>query len=244
MSGINGMSGNITQLPGLNNQRATSSQGTENASGTDAVSSISPFSLQNTASNSAAEMSDLTSQSEALTGQLSNSIMAMLLELQETSAATDGSSSFDAQQLFSDMDTDSDGTLTKTEFMEAAPDGVSDEMSENLWNMMAGSETESMSEDDYLAAMKPPGGMPPKGQGGGTDGMTTTAGSATAEDGTFDPLDTNEDGVVSLSEIMAAAPEDATPSQSSLPDNSSATTNEIDPRSESFNSKLMAQVIS
>lgn len=241
MSNINGTGGNITQISGVNNQRANSSQSTGSAFGAEAFGSASPFSLQNTGANSAAEMSDLTSQSEALTGQLSNSIMAMLLELQQTSAATDGSSSFDAQQLFSDMDTDGDGTLTKTEFMEAAPEGASDEMSENLWNLMAGSETDSMSEDDYLAAMKPPGGMPPKGQGGEIGSMTTTAGSAMAEDGTFDPLDTNEDGIVSLSEIMAAAPQDASPSQSSLP---STPSDEINSGSENFNSKLMAQVIS
>ncbi|WP_033068555.1 EF-hand domain-containing protein [Thalassospira australica] len=240
MSNINGTGGNITQIQGLNNQRANAPQDTDGAFGTEAFGSYSSFSLQNTGANSAAEMSDLTSQSEALTGQLSNSIMAMLLELQQTSTATDGSSSFDAQQLFSDMDTDGDGTLTKTEFMEAAPEVASDEMSENLWNLMAGSETDSMSEDDYLAAMKPPGGMPPKGQDGEIGGMTTTAGSAMAEDGTFDPLDTNEDGTVSLSEIMAVAPQDASPSQSSLP---SSTSDEINSGSENFNSKLMAQVI-
>lgn len=187
-------------------------------------------------------MSDLTSQSEALTGQLSDSIMSMLLELQETSTTTDGNSSFDAQQLFSDMDTDGDGTLTKDEFMAAAPDDVSDEMSENLWSLMASSDAEAISEDDYLAAMTPPAHTTASDEDNTANDMMAGMANALGEDGTFDPLDTNEDGVVSLSEIMAAAPQDASPSQSSLPDNSTST--EMDPRNESFGSKLMAQVIS
>lgn len=242
MSGINSMSGSIAQILGQNSQNANSSQGTDGSSGTEAFGNFSFFSLQASASNNADVMSDLTSQSEALTGQLSDSILSMLLELQENSTTTDGNSSFDAQQLFSDMDTDGDGTLTKDEFMAAAPDDVSDEMSENLWSLMAGSDAEAISEDDYLAAMTPPAHTVASDEDKTADDMLEGMANALDEDGTFDPLDTNEDGIVSLSEIMAAAPQDASPSQSSLPDNSTST--KMDPRNESFGSKLMAQVIS
>jgi len=242
MSGINSMSDSIAQILGQNSQNANSSQGTNGSSGTEAFGNFSFFSLHASASTTADAMSDLTSQSEALTGQLSDSILSMLLELQETSTTTDGNSSFDAQQLFSDMDTDGDGTLTKDEFMAAAPDDASNEMSENLWSLMAGSDAEAISEDDYLAAMTPPAHTAASDEDKNAGDMMAGIANALGEDGTFDPLDTNEDGVVSLSEIMAAAPQDASPSQSSLPDNSTST--EMDPRNESFGSKLMAQVTS
>ncbi|MDG4719838.1 MULTISPECIES: EF-hand domain-containing protein [Thalassospira] len=259
MSGISSMSGSIAQILSQNSQAAGSSKGSDDASSLEGLGGFSLLAMSGGTSGASDAMGDLTSQSEAITGQLSDSIMSMLLELQETSTTTDGNSSFDAQRLFSDMDTDGDGTLTKDEFMAAAPDDVTSEMSENLWNVMAGSEAESISEDDYLASMMPPSGaMPASGDSAGTDedSMLNSMAAAMGPDGTFDPLDTNEDGMVSLSEIMAAAPQDATPSQSSLPDNSSSSdTDAINEQSssnaqgfdierETFGSKLLAQVIS
>lgn len=259
MSGISGMGGNIAQLLGQNGQNANSTSGTDTVSGAEAFGSFALFSLQNSGENSSDAMTELTSKSEAITGQLSDSILSMLMELQETSTTTDGNSSFDAQQLFSDMDADGDGTLTKDEFMSAAPDDVSEEMSENLWNVMAGSDSDSISEEDYLAAMTPPpGAITAEETESRSDETLTGYAAPPGEDGTYDPLDTNEDGVVSFSEIMAAAPVDATPSASSLPDVSNEAeptevaaeqseqpaTTPLDPRNESFSNKLMAQVIS
>ena len=266
MSGISGMSGSIAQILGQNSQAANSSKNSEGSSDIEAFGGFTLFDLQSSASSSSNAMSEFTSQSEAVTGQLSDSIMSMLLELQETSTTTDGNSSFDAQRIFSDMDSDGDGTLTKDEFMAARPDDVSEDMSENLWNVMAGSDAESISEEDYLASMAPPSGSVTANDDDTetmADSMINGMFAAMGEDSTFDPLDTNEDGTVSLSEIMAAAPQDPTPSQSSLPDNSSeaesetgnieqaetsdetrSTTDGFDLRNETFGSKLMAQVIS
>ena len=222
MSGISSMSGSIAQILSQNSQSANSSTGSDGSSGIEAFGGFSLYALQGSGSTGTDSMSEMTSQSEAITDQLSDSIMSMLLELQETSTTTDGNSSFDAQRLFSDMDTDGDGTLTKDEFMASAPDGVSDEMSENLWNVMAGSDAQSISEDDYLASMTPPSGaVISSDDSSSEDTVMNSMLASMGSEGTYDPLDTNEDGVVSLSEIMAAAPQDATPSQSSLPDNSS-----------------------
>ncbi|KZB59901.1 MULTISPECIES: EF-hand domain-containing protein [Thalassospira] len=221
MSGISSMSGSIAQILSQNSQSANSSTGSDGSSGIEAFGGFSLYALQGSRSTGTDSMSEMTSQSEAITGQLSDSIMSMLIELQETSTTTDGNSSFDAQRLFSDMDTDGDGTLTKDEFMASAPDGVSDEMSENLWNVMAGSDAQSISEDDYLASMTPPSGAVISSDDSSEDTVMNSMLASMGSEGTYDPLDTNEDGVVSLSEIMAAAPQDATPSQSSLPDNSS-----------------------
>ncbi|WP_430474435.1 hypothetical protein ACQ0MK_00965 [Thalassospira lucentensis] len=264
MSGINGMSGSIAQILGQNGQSANASQGSDSTSGVEAFGGFPPFNLQNSDVSSTGAMSELTSQSEAVTGQLSNSIMSMLLELQETSTTTDGNSSFDAQLLFSDMDTDDDGTLTKDEFMAAAPEDVTEEMPENLWDVMAGSDAESISEDDFVASMKPPTGAMPATQSGETDSVMAGVATAVGEDGTYDPLDTNEDGVVSLSEIMAAAPQEASPSDSTSQTGQNADTADqtttsatlaenfsdnkpiasgLDPHTETFGNKLMAQVI-
>ncbi|MBX2829848.1 MAG: EF-hand domain-containing protein [Rhodospirillales bacterium] len=262
MNGINGMNSSIAQILGPNSQSASSSQSSDSASGVEAYGGFAPFNLQDSGATNSDTLSELTSQSEAVTGQLSNSIMSMLLELQETSTTTDGSTGFDAQQLFSDMDTDGDGTLTKDEFMAAAPDDVTEEMSENLWNVMAGSDAESISEDDYLASMTPPTGAMPATQSDEADSVMAGVATAVGEDGTYDPLDTNEDGVVSLSEIMAAAPQEASPSdrnseskqdalsetvnteqRADVPRDGQPMTDGIDPRNEAFGSKLMAQVI-
>ncbi len=165
-------------------------------------------------------------------------------------SATDGD--FDAQQLFDDLDTDDDSTLTKDEFLAGKPDDVSDEMAENLWSMMAGSEAESISQDDYLTSMAPPPGVTTTTATAdeSTDSSSGGDSAATADTESYDPLDTNEDGIVSLAELMAAAPADETPSASSLPDTSSQTSSTGDDAAATigngatpFDNRLMAQLM-
>nr|WP_282101985.1 EF-hand domain-containing protein [Thalassospira xiamenensis] len=159
-------------------------------------------------------------------------------------SATDGD--FDAQQLFDDLDTDDDGTLTKDEFLAGKPDDVSDEMAENLWSMMAGSEAESISQDDYLTSMAPPPSatmtMATADESTGSSSGGDSA--ATSDTESYDPLDTNEDGIVSLAELMAAAPADETPSASSQTSSKGddATTT-VGNGATPFDNRLMAQLM-
>lgn len=206
MTGISGANGGIAQILGQNGKNTGASRDSDSTSGIEAFGSFSLFSLQDSKVSGADQMSELASQSEDITGQLSDSIMSMLLELQETSTSTDGNSTFDAQQLFSDMDRDGDGILTRDEFMADAPDDVTEEMSENLWNIMAGSDSESMSEEDFVAHMAPPpaGGGADKAANN-ADNVLAAATAALENNENFDPLDTNEDGIVSLAELMAAS---------------------------------------
>lgn len=252
MSGIDSLSASLAQIFSQT-QSTGSSQSTESSSGVEGIGAFALTSAQSTASTQAVDaVSEIASSEQGSVDQLSDQIKAMLLEMQESTdtSATDGD--FDAQQLFDDLDTDDDGTLTKDEFLAGKPDDVSDEMAENLWSMMAGSEAESISQDDYLTSMAPPPGATTTAATAdeGTDSSSGGDSAATADTESYDPLDTNEDGIVSLAELMAAAPADETPSASSLPDTSSQTSSTGDDAAATigngatpFDNRLMAQLM-
>ena len=110
-------------------------------------------------------------------------LQALLEAMSGGTASQTGVSSDDA---FAALDTDSDGSLTQAEFDAGRPSG-----------------------DGAQASGMPPGGAGgaggPRGAGGpGGPGGAGGAGS-TSETTTYDPLDTNEDGVVSLTERLAGA---------------------------------------
>jgi hypothetical protein len=242
MSGINSLSASLAQIFSQT-QSTGSSQSTESSSGVEGIGAFAPTSTQGTASTQAVDaVSEIASSGQGSVDQLSDQIKAMLLEMQESTdkSATDGG--FDAQQLFDDLDTDDDGSLTKDEFLAGKPDDVSDEMAENLWSMMAGSDAKSISQDDYLTSMAPPPGATTatatadESTGSSSDGDS----AATSDTESYDPLDTNEDGIVSLAEIMAASPANETASVSST-SNDAATTTSNGPIP--FDNRLMAQLM-
>ena len=104
-------------------------------------------------------------------------LQALLEAMSGGTASQTGVSSDDA---FAALDTDGDGSLTQAEFDAGRPS------------------------DDGAQA----GGMPPGGAGGprGAGGPGGAGGAGgTSETTTYDPLDTNEDGVVSLTERLAGA---------------------------------------
>ena len=104
-------------------------------------------------------------------------LQALLEAMSGGTASQTGVSSDDA---FAALDTDGDGSLTQAEFDAGRPSG------------------------DGAQA----GGMPPGGAGGprGAGGPGGPGGAGgTSETTTYDPLDTNEDGVVSLTERLAGA---------------------------------------
>jgi Ca2+-binding EF-hand superfamily protein len=126
-----------------------------------------------------------------------------LLQAQEESSS---GSNF-ASQILSDLDTDDDGALSLDEFLAGAPDAESgDEASlagaEALFNQIDTDGDGSLTEDE-LAASTPPAAPP----AGGAEGAGGGGGSSAAsEEEDYDPLDTNEDGVVSQAEREAAYP--------------------------------------
>ena len=130
-----------------------------------------------------------------------------------TGATTRGQAGDD---LFGKVDTDSDGTVSQTELqalLETMSGGTASQTGVSSDDLFATLDTDG---DGSLTQAEFDAGRPEGGQGGhgemhGAGGMPPpppagagTAGSATADSSTtYDPLDTNEDGVVSLSERLA-----------------------------------------
>jgi Ca2+-binding EF-hand superfamily protein len=109
-------------------------------------------------------------------------------------------------ELFQNTDSDSDGSLTLDEFKAGAPDGQAPEGAPSLDEIFAQADTNGdsiLSEDEFTAALSggpqgaggpPPGGPPPGG----------AAGSGEEESASYDPLDTNKDGQVSIDELLSS----------------------------------------
>lgn len=104
-----------------------------------------------------------------------------------------------AAEMFSKMDTDSDGALSQAEFVAARPSDVTEEMATNLYNSFDTDSTGSLSESEYTTAMN--NAPPPPPPGAADTGSSTDSQS-------FSALDTNKDGVVSMDELLAARPDD------------------------------------
>lgn len=123
------------------------------------------------------------------------------------------------EDFFSTLDSDGDGSLNSAE-LQALADKVKEEtgvdVSEKLSELASESDG-SVSKDTFMVAMRPdappPGaGGPPQGAGGppppgGVQGMGGVSGvSSTDTVGqSYDPLDINQDGVVSEMERLVAA---------------------------------------
>ncbi|MEH3087833.1 MAG: EF-hand domain-containing protein [Xylophilus ampelinus] len=118
--------------------------------------------------------------------------------LDKMSGGTASQAGVSSDELFGQLDTDGDGSLSQAEFDADRPaqDGQA-----------SGSATQAM------GGMPPPpggpggpGGPPPGGAAGKTeDSSSSSSSSSSSTATTYDPLDTNEDGVVSAAERLAGA---------------------------------------
>lgn len=130
----------------------------------------------------------------------------------------------DPSEMFSNLDADSDGILTKEEFVAGRPDGVSEEDAGTLFDTLAGSNTSGLSEEQFTTAMAQAGGAggpPPAGGGGGSGGSSseekteisrtsTTTGSQTVTVITY-----SDGSTETTTEAAAASASSATASASS-----------------------------
>lgn len=155
-----------------------------------------------------------------------------------TSAATfdpsKGAARF-ASKVFSDMDADTDGKVSKDEFVKGLESkGVSSEDATKQFEAIDKQGTGSITQDDLESAIKsgdfkpprpqggaggPQGGGAPQGGGGGASGVS---GSSSTK--TYEAADKNEDGTVTQQEqlvydIAQAAKSAANTSASSLGNN-------------------------
>ncbi|MCB1987575.1 MAG: calcium-binding protein [Burkholderiaceae bacterium] len=151
-------------------------------------------------------------------GQTMRSILPApsTMDFAQSRSSTDGTTSSTGQagdDLFGNADSDGDGAVSKTELqalLEAMSGGTASQTGVRSDDAFAALDTDgdgSLTQAEFDAgrppegSAPPPGAMPPppggpRGAGGAQDASATT---------TYDPLDTNEDGVVSLTERLAGA---------------------------------------
>jgi hypothetical protein len=123
-----------------------------------------------------------------------------------------------ASKIFNDMDTDTDGSVSKDEFVKGLESkGVSADDATKQFDTIDKEGTGSITKDDLESAIKsgdfkPPrpqggeGGKPPEGAGGaqraGGAGGASAAGGSSSATKTYEAADKNEDGTVTQQEQL------------------------------------------
>ena len=129
--------------------------------------------------------------------QLAAEIQSALIQLQTASGQQSGPGGRrpDPSELFSTLDTDGDGSVSREEFVAGRPDDVTEGQANQLFDRIAGEDSDSVTEDEFVAGMMPPP-PPPGGRGDGAD--------------LFSSLDADGDGILTLAEFVAGRPADMT----------------------------------
>lgn len=140
----------------------------------------------------------------ALQGIISGESLAAILQLNEEKQPT-----ITLEDLFNQIDSDDDGAVTLEEFVAAKPDSVTEEEATALFNAIDSESDGVVVLEEFVSGLAKPGGAAAE-----DDSAEEVKGppppppaSAGVED--FDELDTNEDGTVSIQELMAAYAEAA-----------------------------------
>ena len=162
--------------------------------------------------------------SRNLGNTLSDTVLAAVNQLLQSlnsssDADADGDTSDKSSKdsdMFSKMDTDGNGSVSKQEFLAARPSNVSEDQATKLYSSIDTENTGSITEDQFTSAMqKAPQGPPPSGgaggppPSGGSQSETSDTSSSSSSSTTYDALDTNKDGKVSMAELLAGMNEKA-----------------------------------
>lgn len=97
--------------------------------------------------------------------QLSSTMQSTVLQAQSDSSAPAGGPP-DPSELFSKLDGDGDGSVSRDEFVAGRPDDMSEDQANAMFDSMAGEDADSIDQDSFVTAMaqnKPP--QPPSGGG-------------------------------------------------------------------------------
>ena len=153
--------------------------------------------------NAPAEDSSRTNIAGNLSDEMLSALLALLTGATENSApadADDGGAPSASEQ-FSAMDSDGDSLVSAAEFLAAKPDNMSEDQALALFNGIDDEGTGSITLEQFEASMTPAAGTP---QPAATGAPAAGGGGGNSAEETYDPLDTNEDGVVDLQELMAS----------------------------------------
>jgi Ca2+-binding EF-hand superfamily protein len=123
-----------------------------------------------------------------------------------------GATAASASEQFSKMDTNGDGSLS------------SDELSAGMKSLMA----PPKSTVDFAQRQGMPSGPPPGGGGGEGGGSASTSSTSSSSSTSYDPLDTNQDGVVSAQERAAGVLQDLLKTLTTAMDSNKDGNGEID----------------
>lgn len=163
--------------------------------GVSADAAANLFDMLDTKKTGSIQESDLASAFS----QLSDATRSLLIQQQQ--AGQQGNPTQHIADMFAKLDTDSDGTLSRDEFVAGRPEGISEEDAGKLFDDLSSAagveDGEGLTQAQFaqgIEANRPQGG----GRGGKSGGNSEEA---------FDELDTNKDGIVSLDEFLAGKPE-------------------------------------
>lgn len=114
-------------------------------------------------------------------------------------------------EIFSNADADGDGSLTaeelSTDMAAHAPPGAdATDSATRAAELISAGDTDgdgALSAEEFTA-LKPQGGPPPGGPPPSDASTSTSSTSATEEEQTYDAADTNQDGTVSMGELLAS----------------------------------------
>lgn len=132
---------------------------------------------------------------------LSSDILAVLFMMLQGG----GKMADSAEEQFKAMDTDGDGTVSKTEFLAAKPDDMSDEQAEALYDSIDSKGVGSITLAQYKQSILQGSDAPPPLPLFSASPDDSVVQSASA---LYSALDINQDGIVSREEFLTAKPND------------------------------------
>lgn len=161
-----------------------------------------------------------------------------------------------AQELLTSMDTDSNGSIDKTEFSTAVQaldsSSSSSKSATDIFNTLDANSDGSMSSEELMSALKntkPPEPPQDKGQEGGTpppppppsDSSASSSESSSLSE-IFSSLDTNKDGTISANELMALL-DDSKSKSGDTTSTSASSTSQTDTSTNQLSKNLLKQIL-
>lgn len=139
--------------------------------------------------------------SSSSANMIASAALNAIMQLVQQSSANDGNSS-KQDDLFAKIDANSDGKVSKDEFVNARPENVTQEKAESLWAKLDTQKTNDLGKDEFETAMK---ANAPKARNGHHGGPPPAENDDQASNSNkqYNPLDTNKGGKVSAEELLA-----------------------------------------